>query len=394
MKKLFSRGGKIISIHYKRIRSVDSMVKIAYVITDLSYGGAQTMLLQLIKELDRTKFDISVFVREKRLGTGIEDALDEMHINCVYLNISDASFKGSKLIHKIKSQHIVNKALSEFQPDIVHAHLESSYSLLYCLFHRKQCVFTIHSFPDRIFTRQFVAIQKILNHKRRTTLVGVAKCVSTRAKDMLDENFSESITTIYNPIQINKYFRVEIARPKTIFVNVARMNPIKNQMLLLQAFSLAKEECDDIYLRIVGDGELWQLLHDEAIKLGIENFVEFLGNRNDVPDILSTADVFVLTSNSECCPMTVLEAMASGLPVISTDVGGVKELVCDSGILLPANDKTALAKAIIELSKDKSKQYEMGRKARTIVQRFESKIIAQEYSSLYDSIMKKESKNA
>lgn len=371
------------------------MVKIAYVITDLSYGGAQTMLLQLIKELDRTKFDVSVFVRENRLGTGIEKALDDMHVNCVYLNISDASYRGSKLIHKFKSQHTMNKALSEFQPDIVHAHLESSYSLLYCLFHHKHCIFTIHSFPDRIFTQQFITIQNLLNLDKRTTLVGVAKCVSNRAKDMLGERFSESITTIYNPIQTNKYLRVEATHSETIFVNVARMNPIKNQKLLLEAFSLAREQCDNIYLKIVGDGELWKLLHDETTKLGMEKYVEFLGNRDDVPNILSNADVFILSSNSECCPMTVLEAMASGLPIISTDVGGVGELVCDSGILLPINDKAALAKAIVELSKDKSKQYEMGRKARTLVQRFKSTLITQEYSSLYDSIiLKKESKNA
>lgn len=371
------------------------MVKIAYVITDLSYGGAQTMLLQLIKELDKTKFDVSVFVREKRLGTGIEEALDEMNVNCVYLNISDASFKGSKFIHKLKSQHTMNKALGEYKPDIVHAHLESSYSLLYCLLHQKHCIFTIHSFPDRIFTKQFVAIQRVLNLKKQTTLVGVAECVSKRAKDILGEHFSKTITTIYNPIQTKNYFKEKIAHSRITFVNVARMNPIKNQMLLLQAFSLARKECDNIYLKIVGDGELWQLLHDETAKLGLEDFVEFLGNRNDIPNILSTADVFILTSDSECCPMTVLEAMASGLPIISTDVGGVRELVCDSGILLPAKNKTAMAKAIVDLSRDKSKQDEMGRKARMIVQKFESSMIAKDYSSLYNSIFfKKESYNA
>lgn len=362
------------------------MIKIAYVITDLSYGGAQTMLLQLIKDLDRTKFEVAVFIREKRLGTRIENTLDEMSINCVYLNISDSSFEGSKLIHKIKSQQIMNKALSEYNPDIVHSHLESSYSLIYCLLYKKYCVFTIHSFPDRIFTKQFIALQKIMNLKNQTTLVGVAKCVSKRAKDILGKNFAQSITTIYNPIETQNYYRNDDGHNKTIFVNVARMDPIKNQKLLLQAFSLAKKKYNDIHLRVVGDGELWQLLHEEADKLGILSDVDFLGNSKDVPSILSTSDVFILTSDSECCPMTVLEAMASELPIVSTDVGGVSELVCDAGILLPINDKETIAKAIVELGSDKSRQKEMGKKARILVQQFESSIIAQKYVDMYQSI--------
>ena len=207
-----------------------------------------------------------------------------MHVNYIYLIISDASFQGQKLIYKNKSTFIMNKALNNFNPDVVYSNLESSYSLVYCLFHNKYCVITIHSIPDIIFTRQFVTLQKILNLKKETTLVGVAECVSKRAKSVLGKSFTKAVTTIYIPIQTENYFRENVNHHDIIFINVARMNPIKNQKLLKQAFFLARKEFDNINLRIVGDGKLWEDLHDEAKELGILSDVDFFGNRNDVSE--------------------------------------------------------------------------------------------------------------
>ena len=113
--------------------------------------------------------------------------------------------------------------------------------------------------------------------------------------------------------------------------------------------------------------------------------VEFMGNRNDIPEILATSDVFVLSSNSECCPMTVLEAMASELPIVSTDVGGVKELVGEAGILSSANDINGFAKAMVEMITNRAKMLDMGIQAKRNASRFNSVIIANEYCKLYEN---------
>jgi len=363
------------------------MVRLAFVITDLSYGGAQTMLLQLIKEIDREKYKVAVFVREHRLGTGIEREIDELGVECHFMNLNDTSYIGSKLVHKIKAQRVVNSALSKFKPNIVHSHLESSYSLLFCLMHSVSCIFTIHSFPDRIFTKQFLLLQKLLFRRGLITLVGCAKCVSDRAKELLGEKYNESVCTIYNPIELDHYYKDIHNNDKFNFVNVARMNPIKNHSLLLEAFAIVNKKYKNTKLLLAGDGELWNALHDETERLGIASDVVFLGNRTDIPDILAKSDVFVLTSKSECCPMTVLEAMATGLPIISTDVGGVREIINSNGILVDNGDVSGIAKAMESLIKDAKKRNELAETGKRIVTRYEAGLIANEYVKIYNCIL-------
>jgi glycosyltransferase involved in cell wall biosynthesis len=99
--------------------------------------------------------------------------------------------------------------------------------------------------------------------------------------------------------------------------------------------------------------------------LGLTKHVRFLGTRNDVPELMRAFDLFVLTSHSEGCPNVILEAMASGLPVVSTNVGGVPELVnADTGMLVPPRDDTTLAEAILRLLDDPVRRQRMGEAGR------------------------------
>lgn len=126
---------------------------------------------------------------------------------------------------------------------------------------------------------------------------------------------------------------------------------------LLDAKKLLKNDCQ---LLIVGKGPLREELEEKVEKEGIEN-VKFLGFYPDVEKIMPSADIFVLPSISEGSPITILEAMASGLPVVATDVGGVKEAVAeDVGIVVEANDPVALSRAIDTLLDDADKRRKMG----------------------------------
>lgn len=129
---------------------------------------------------------------------------------------------------------------------------------------------------------------------------------------------------------------------------VARLDPVKDQATLIQAFALTLREHPRAALVIVGDGPCRDDLQRLAASLGLAARVRFLGERHDVPALLRTMDVFVLPSIAEGISNTVLEAMASGLPIVATRVGGNRELVEEGvhGFLVPKQNPGALAAAL------------------------------------------------
>jgi glycosyltransferase involved in cell wall biosynthesis len=127
---------------------------------------------------------------------------------------------------------------------------------------------------------------------------------------------------------------------------VARFSPQKDHFLLLRALAglrgLPWELC------LVGGGEREEAVRREALRLGLGGRVRFFGERRDVPEILAGAHVFVLASRWEGLPLTVLEAMRAGLPVVAADVGGVREAVAhgETGLLFPRGDAGALRRCL------------------------------------------------
>lgn len=145
---------------------------------------------------------------------------------------------------------------------------------------------------------------------------------------------------------------------------VGNLRPVKAQEVLVAAAAIVARKHSDAVFVIAGEGRLRSALEQQIQRLGLEGQVLLLGSRTDVPELLQAFDIFVLTSDLESCPNTILEAMATGLPVIATKVGGVPELVTeDTGILVPPQNPEALAVAIDELLGDSRRQDAMGSKA-------------------------------
>ena len=132
--------------------------------------------------------------------------------------------------------------------------------------------------------------------------------------------------------------------------------------MLLEAFHRVVPGRPDVDLLLVGDGPLRGDLTAQAASLGITDRVRFLGVRNDVPELLAASDIFALTSVSEAASLTLLEAMASRLPVVVTAVGGNPELVRAGidGLLVPRGDAVATAEAIGTLLDDPDQARSMG----------------------------------
>jgi len=167
---------------------------------------------------------------------------------------------------------------------------------------------------------------------------------------------------------------------------VGRLNWAKDQAGLIQAFARVNRELPHTALLLIGDGELRKDLEVRAAEEGVTDRVHFLGDRNDVHELLQGLDLFVLSSISEGYSLALLEAGATALPIVATNVGGNGEIVRDgeTGYLVPASDPTRLAQAMLYLLRNPSHAQALGKSARTWVEQHGSlDAMAGSYAQLY-----------
>lgn len=172
-----------------------------------------------------------------------------------------------------------------------------------------------------------------------------------------------------------------------IIGTVGRLQPVKDHALLLRAFAKVRVQVPDAALVIVGDGPLRAALEAQAEQAGLSDAVRFMGDRHDVPRLLTGMEVFALTSTSEGYSVALLEACASSLPIVATDVGGNREIVRHgiNGRLVPSGDTAAIATALIALLRGGEQAAAMGRAGYAWAQAEASfRTMAERYHGLYD----------
>lgn len=179
---------------------------------------------------------------------------------------------------------------------------------------------------------------------------------------------------------------LQFADDDFVVMQVARLNRLKDHTTAFRAIKEVLYRVPNIRLVLVGDGEERAALELKCRNLGLRTHVDFLGSRSDVPHLLQGADVFLLSSISEGIPLTLIEAMATGLPCVATDVGGTSEVVSngETGLLAPAGDHHMLASHIAELAADQSLRARLGTAGRTRAEtHFSSRRMHARYRALY-----------
>lgn len=234
--------------------------------------------------------------------------------------------------------------------------------------------------------------------------ITVSKDLELWLRQVVDVS-ADKVKQIYNGVDLERFTgngdSVELSVPEgylqegdVVVGTVGRLAEVKNQISLLRAFAQClkrnpqKGAC--FRLLLVGDGPMREKLQQEADILGLGEQVWFAGNRDDVPDLMRLMDVFVLPSLAEGVSNTILEAMATGLPVIATEVGGSPELVVDgeSGLLVPVDDDQALTDAMEMLLNSKELRKKMGSNSRRrIHESFSWPKTVEQYLSVYDKLL-------
>ena len=183
-------------------------------------------------------------------------------------------------------------------------------------------------------------------------------------------------------------------RGSIVVGSVGRLAEVKNQGSLLDAIhillKIRPQWRDNLRFVLVGDGPLRQRLQQQAIELGIADFVWLAGDREDIPRLLQAMDIFVLPSLAEGISNTLLEAMATGLPVVATQVGGNPELIEDghNGCLVPVSDAQALAETLQGLIESPAARKRMGENGlQKIRQSFDWDSTVEAYLGVYDELL-------
>jgi L-malate glycosyltransferase len=363
-------------------------LRIAYVIKEMVMGGSQTHLTQVLRLLDRERFDPVLYcltgkgpLMETVRSLGVPIVSPTPHM----------SFRGPSLLVRVAA---LARALRRDGIDIVHNYLL-----------RANLVGAVSARLARV---PIVLCSKRGCHWRKGfELVGakignnLANCVMVNAeavREFVHGNEGcprEKMVVIPSGVDTDRFhplpaaqFKARLALPedRCVVGVVTRMRVRKGVDEFIRAIARVRETHPNAHGVIVGEVSLDDSLQELVRALGLEEHLTLLGRRSDMPEVLSAFDVFVLSSHDEGMSNAILEAMAMEKPVVATDVGGTGEVVRhgQSGLLVPPKDPEPLAIAISEILGQPARAHEMGRLGRRIVEEgFSAHAMVRQMEQLY-----------
>jgi len=336
-------------------------MKILYLITKSEAGGAQTYVYQLAKYFNKNN---KVAIMSDKDGW-LQEQADELGVE-FYKN---KYFSNSiNPINIIKAMLRIRRVVKEYKPDLIHCN-SSMASLLGRLVVRNKVptIFTAHGWGFNIGTPFLQKSLAILGEKLVSRYCSKIICVSNFVKDLAIKNKianKDKFTVIYNGVK-NKEISNSLKDGKIKLIFIGRLADPKRPMLLLKTINNLSDDVKNKFeVNIIGDGEKRKELEEYIAKNNLVH-VKLWGQlpREQVINVLSQSHVLVFLSKWEGFPYVILEAMSLGVPVISSDVGGIKEVVDnDCGFLLSNDDR--LGVELEKLVNDNNIMIEKGKKAK------------------------------
>lgn len=328
-------------------------IKVIHLVDDLRCGGLESVVAMLARFHNKEKFDVEVWC----VAAGGE--------------VADQLIKEGKTVRILGIRNYYNPfnilklaaLFREHKPDVIHTHIyfASTISRIAAQLTHVPVVITHMHNVYLHYNKRNLWIDRLLSH-----ISDQVVCCSKAVEDFvlnIEKVNPGKVVTIYNGIDMDRFDipfdrenlkqSLNIQNNEFVIINVAFLMEKKGHKYLFEAVVRLKKEYPNIKCLVVGYGSSQEEgdIRNYPQKLGIDDRVVFLGLRNDVPELLRIANVFVLSSLTEGLPLALIEAMAAGLPIVSTHVGGVGEVVEDqkTAILVKPQDPEAIYKAIKSL---------------------------------------------
>lgn len=362
-------------------------VKVLYLITELNIGGAEKVLVQQLRHLDRSRFTPTVACLYDGNGA-VGQEIRALGIPVIDLGMT-AKWRWDAFAR-------LYQLLRRERPSILHT----------SLFHANisgRLMGRLAGVPIIICSEHTIAMESEWRYRLNHWTSGLVDRVTTVSETMRQFCLThiglptEKVSLIYNGVEFSTQpqstqaqARAELGLPAngTILGAVSRFDPVKGVNYLLEA--LARLHQPEVQLVLIGGGVQRPELEAMAQKLGIAGRVHWAGFRSNIPGLLPALDIFVQPSVYEGLPMSVLEAMAAGLPVVATAVGGTPEIVSDgvTGCLVPPRDPAALVQAIQTLISQPELRDRMGQAGlERVRQEFSVQQMVQRTEALYEELL-------
>ncbi len=360
------------------------MLKILHTNAGDNWSGIENRILIIAKHLNSEDLKVSLAISPNNPLTA---KAKQENIECFNLSIRNKI--DFKAVLKLKN------ILLEHKFDILHVHRSTDHWIgvqAVKLFNLPvKIIRTRHNYTpinpnifNRLlynkFTDKIITVAEIIKKDiTENAHINPSKVVAIHSSIMI-ERFNEGI----NAFQIRKELNISSDIP--LVGMIGRIRDHKDYPNFLEACKLVKQTRPFVKFLIVGEGPLDNEIKNLAEELGIVQDIFFLGKREDVPEVLASLDVFVLSSSVEGSPAVIKEAMVMGKPVVATSVGGIPEIIEDgvNGILVYPHSPMKLADGIIRILMDKELSEKLGRNAKkTILENFTPSVLAYKTKDVY-----------
>ena len=354
-------------------------IRVCHVSMCLLTGGLERLLVEFGRNRDGERFETS-FVALDGIGVPAEELLVQgHHVECVTDVATGKLGRLRRLVHIFR----------DGQFDVVHTH--NTLAHFYGAFAARLAgvPVVVNTQHGRGCGQSWKAkLQFRMANRLTDRVVGVSEDAAELCRQD-DARSADRTVALLNGVDLDRFEYCGPANQRTA-ISVARLSPEKDFATLLRATWILIKDNPDFRLKIVGDGGERQKLEQLSEELNLTNHVEFLGERSDVSQLLPQAGFFVSSSRTEGISLTLLEAMAVGLPVVATRVGGNPEIVVEgkTGRLVQPQSPEALALAMRDLLKDQEGWPVFGELARQRVeQHFNVRNMVRQYEDLYRELL-------
>jgi glycosyltransferase involved in cell wall biosynthesis len=332
-------------------------LRVALIIDDLRVAGAQRVIAQEVRAADPRRLRFHVLALKRIAGKTMHDEIAGTGVAIEYV-------EGHGLLDPRRLWRLTVR-LRQLQPDVVHTHLTYANTLgtVAARLSHVPAIATIHNITtnqDRLNAgKRFFESEVVRHCSDRVIFVARAALDEAAATFRVPRRRMFALPNAVDLTRFSPTVGFDRARKRhelgadedtALICSVARLDPSKGHRFLLEAAALLKERHPTARYLLAGAGREQERLAAQARRLGIDGIVTFLGVRDDVPELLAASDLFVLPSSNEGLSQAMLEAMALGVPVVATRVGGATELVMTRGTgwLVPPEAPRQLAEAIVE----------------------------------------------